>query len=577
MQFNKVTVKNFLSVGDEPITINLNRHPITLVTGTNGTGKTTVILESIFFALFGVSYRGVKKAELINSTNRGGTSVSLEFVNRHNDTYVVTRCIKPEGFTIEKNGEVLDEEPSAKLQQVALDGITGLVKEQVIQSVMMGSADYRPFLSLSLPERRVFVEKALSLSVYAKAQQEAKAELSSAKTTLNQHKNSFNELKVRYEVTQQAINSQQNQYDSLISSAEIVLKEALDGVSAAKSKFDELPKDLPETTAKISLLAQENQNRDNEVKKLNEIINNDDSGIRNRMRFLEVLEHSDTCSQCKQTIQKDYLDETKTRLDDEIKALVKSRDNLLEDRDILEGKSKDNRLVIEELRGELQTHKDIINEARYKLTSAEGTVFQAETHLNSLKRKKESEGSKVEGASIDEIKQKLKVVADDIRQVESEIKLLTNAVAILGEDGIRKEYVKNILPLLNKEIQDNMLALGAAYSIELTDEFDTVVVGRFAGEFTYQSLSMGERSRCDMAVLLAWLTISENAAGVRSSLLVLDEVGDSSLDFAGQDGLIDLLVKSGKNVFMISHRELNDERIIGKLTFKKVKGFTTLD
>ena len=76
--FKKLTYKNFLSTGNNPITINLNESRSTLVIGTNGAGKST-ILDAISFALFNKPHRNVKRGGLVNSVNGKNCEVEIEF------------------------------------------------------------------------------------------------------------------------------------------------------------------------------------------------------------------------------------------------------------------------------------------------------------------------------------------------------------------------------------------------------------------------------------------------------------------------------------------------------------------
>ena len=74
--FKKLTYKNFLSTGNNPITIYLNKSRSTLVVGTNGTGKST-ILDAISFALFNKPHRNVKRGGLVNSVNGKNCEVDI--------------------------------------------------------------------------------------------------------------------------------------------------------------------------------------------------------------------------------------------------------------------------------------------------------------------------------------------------------------------------------------------------------------------------------------------------------------------------------------------------------------------
>ena len=56
--FKKIKWRNFLSTGNTPIEIELNKAPTTLIVGTNGSGKSNLI-ESLLF-IFGKKANKVK-------------------------------------------------------------------------------------------------------------------------------------------------------------------------------------------------------------------------------------------------------------------------------------------------------------------------------------------------------------------------------------------------------------------------------------------------------------------------------------------------------------------------------------
>ena len=76
--FEKIRWKNFLSSGNQFIEVSLNSNNTTLIVGHNGAGKST-ILDALCFALFNKPFREIKKEQMINSVNLGGTEVELEF------------------------------------------------------------------------------------------------------------------------------------------------------------------------------------------------------------------------------------------------------------------------------------------------------------------------------------------------------------------------------------------------------------------------------------------------------------------------------------------------------------------
>ena len=65
IHFKSCRWKNFLSTGNDPIEINLEKSPTTLIVGQNGAGKST-LLDALSFGLFGKPHRDIKKGHLIN-------------------------------------------------------------------------------------------------------------------------------------------------------------------------------------------------------------------------------------------------------------------------------------------------------------------------------------------------------------------------------------------------------------------------------------------------------------------------------------------------------------------------------
>ena len=112
IKFHKVRYKNFLSTGDSFTEIDLARKPTTLIIGANGSGKSAV-LDALTFSLFGKAFRKVNKLALINSINKRGAVVEVEFsIGRKQ--YKVMRAIKPNKFEIYLNGSLIHQDSNVR-------------------------------------------------------------------------------------------------------------------------------------------------------------------------------------------------------------------------------------------------------------------------------------------------------------------------------------------------------------------------------------------------------------------------------------------------------------------------------
>ena len=143
--FEKISWKNFLSTGNHKITVNLNENSTTLIIGSNGTGKST-ILDALTFVLYGRPFRKISKSQLVNATNEKDCLVEIEFTVNNTDWKVI-RGFKPSIFKITRNGEELDQSSSQLDQQKWLEkNVLKMNYKSFTQIVILGSSTFVPFM-----------------------------------------------------------------------------------------------------------------------------------------------------------------------------------------------------------------------------------------------------------------------------------------------------------------------------------------------------------------------------------------------------------------------------------------------
>ena len=105
--FEKICWKNFLSTGNQYTEVELDGKSTTLIIGSNGAGKSTV-LDALTFSLFNKPFRKISKAQLINTVNEKDCRVEVEF-SIAETKWKVVRGIKPSIFEIHRNDVCLDQ------------------------------------------------------------------------------------------------------------------------------------------------------------------------------------------------------------------------------------------------------------------------------------------------------------------------------------------------------------------------------------------------------------------------------------------------------------------------------------
>ena len=116
IRFKKIKWKNFLSTGNQWTEIDFEKSSTTLIIGSNGAGKSTV-LDALTFVLFNKPFRKITKSQLVNTVNEKDCSVEIDFTVGTRD-YRVVRGIKPSVFEIWVGDNMLNQTAAANLSLI---------------------------------------------------------------------------------------------------------------------------------------------------------------------------------------------------------------------------------------------------------------------------------------------------------------------------------------------------------------------------------------------------------------------------------------------------------------------------
>ena len=208
--FKRISYKNFLSTGNQPIEIALDMSQTTLVVGTNGSGKST-LLDALCFVLFNRPFRIIKKEQMVNTINQSDCLVEVDFQVGTKE-YKVRRSIKPNNFEIYCNGKMINQDASnIDYQKYLEQNIMKLNYRSFIQVVLLGSSSYEPFMKMKPRYRREVVEEILDIRVFGLMDLILRSKQSDLQKTLTEVRHQCELIKTKYETEAKYLNSLQTQ------------------------------------------------------------------------------------------------------------------------------------------------------------------------------------------------------------------------------------------------------------------------------------------------------------------------------------------------------------------------------
>lgn len=567
IRFEKLRWKNLLSTGQYFTELDLTRTDTTLVCGENGAGKSTM-LDALCFVLFGKPYRNINLPQLVNSINQRESVVEIEF-SIGKDAYKVIRGQAPKMFEVHKNGKMIDQEAKSKdYQRMFEEQILRMNYKSFCQVVILGSANYVPFMRLVAAERRAIVETILDINIFSTMNTMLKGKVSQNREEMVELEGKIAVIKERLSLQRKFLDEKTKDEKDLVEKYESEIKEAEDRIEAIKKEMSGHQEHLTEYLEKVDdkpLIEGNKSKLDSLQKQLT-------SKIKSLNSSIEFYEKNDTCPTCTQSIGAEFKDSAKASLESKRKEVDGALGEI--------GKQMEKVMSrMEELRETILAMKEIeaeINDCKNELSMQNKFIEKTRAKLEDAKKPKSDDTKDKEDLA--------KTLAQETELVEGRNELVDTqyyygvASTLLKDSGIKSRIIKHYIPVINKVINQYLTQMGLFVNFNLDEEFNETILSRHRDTFTYASFSEGEKKKIDLALLFAWRSIAQMKNSVSTNLLILDEVLDGSLDDAACESFLDLLkgLDTDTNVFVISHKpkELLETKFSRILTFVKKNNFS---
>jgi DNA repair exonuclease SbcCD ATPase subunit len=563
--FQKIRWKNFLSTGDQWTEIHLNKSSTTLVIGTNGAGKSTM-LDALCFALFNKPYRKINKPQLVNSSNEKGCLVEVEFsVGPRN--YLIRRGIKPNVFDIIVDGEMKNKEADDRAnQKIVEEQILKLNYKSFTQIVILGSSNFVPFMQLTQAHRREVIEDLLDIRIFSAMNNLLKEEIRQSREVIKNLTLKKNTIKDKISMQEGFIEDLENRHKDKIDENENKIEKLI----ASALETDKENNSISEKISEKEKELQSYESATEQLRKLGSLKGKISQRVTTITKEHKFFSQNTVCPTCTQSIEEDFRLNKISDAQDKAKELQEGFLKLEESIRLEEDRERHFKTLTKEIT-EL-THGISQNNVRIAGFQRQVRDLQHEVQtLTSQLQDRNSEHEKLDG-----FKNDLQVVFGKLAERNEEVKYNDFAYSLLKDGGVKSKIIKKYLPLINKQVNRYLQMMDFYINFHLDEEFGETIQSPVHDKFTYSSFSEGEKMRIDLALLFAWREVARFKNSANTNLLILDEVFDSSLDTVGTDEFTKIIrfVIQDANTFVISHKADMLDKFNNVIEFSKKGGFS---
>lgn len=586
MRISEINIENFLSFKSAKLelTQDLNEKPsIYIIDGinydsdneteaSNGSGKSTIIAESVMYNIYGRGLRGNKQKVKLNEMIRNGNtkmSNSIKYLIEDEDCSSAellisrTKSIKGSSkISVDIDGECKTKR-TKRLSDKDIKMFINLSPE-VFSQVVVYYHDNINLLSMNYGQRLDFFKNMVDLTIIDEYYEKAKTFKSANEKQLEKliliKKNTQEIIEIVEENKDEYLDYLNKKLDDLIIKKEEIENVVLPDVSDIEELLKEKRLELKEIDRQIDvkqegmLLARNDLDKiDKELNRINKL-----SGVK--------------CPTCKQMVNNDYVDTINKAYQNEqveFKLIISLNQKDIDELNIIR----------KEFKKEIDNYQESINKVNTDVRLKEQNIRNVNSDIAKIKK---------DLANVD-VKKEDKI---DKTKYQTKLKGFQNAIKIRKEwqesadywynifspksllrSAIIRKYIcilSDIFEYYNSKLYNNEILS----KIVISDDGDIDINIYYNGyETNYWQMSSGERKRIDIAMMLALYEFNSYINPNMPKFLIMDELFDS-LDNIGIDSVIDTLIdvqnRHNIDLYLISHIPIPIENIPSTVNIKNI-------
>lgn len=539
MRIKSIEWKNIFAYGEEIQKVEYIDGELVLLKGQSGAGK-SAILSLPALLLYG-KLEKLTKSSIANRINKNGWIRGV--IEKGTHTYIIERGFSPNTLLVFKDGNNIDSYGVASAQDYIDTEIADIPLATFSNMISISMKKFKSFLTMSPADRKQIIDRVFNLEVvniaFEKIKKDAKEignAINSGNTTLYQLsqtlQHSNNEL-IRIQQSAMTDEMKQEVEDNLKK-----IEQYNEVITKLVSASTEYSAKQTEYSTVINNIRQEQFRNSSDINVINEKIN---------------LFSQSKCPTCGTSFSGEAFVEIKQKLD----TLLQEKQNLTEQINQKLTEANNNYTSVsnylQQINTKTQEYKSAVNQLINR-----NCVIDAQSKASA-----ECQGIQ---NIIDSTTEQITAIQNELSDNTVKLKDLQNLQVVYSIDGVKQKVITNYLPILNKEIADNLDFVNFPYQLDIDSKFEPHLK-ELGTDVSPETLSDGEETRVDLIILCSLFKLLKRRFPT-INILSIDEV-ISSLDNESSGLVLEFLKHFAKennlSCFIVSHTDLyldNFDKII---------------
>ena len=590
VNFKKLSIVNFLSVGEEPVTVEFSKG-LHVITGKNkdkpdrrnAIGKST-IADALYFAIFGETLRELKKDLIPNNLTNGKTHIELDFEldsPKGTNSYKIIRTLSPSKVLIFKDG-VDRTRDSIKNTTAYINSVLSASPSIFQNCVIMTVNNAVPFMAKNKIEKRKFIEDIFGMEIFSTM-------LTMLRTEYNEISKEHDTQLTKLEEIDKAYKNYEDQKQRILQTRkekrEKYLGRQKDNTKEKEKLENELNKveevDISKIQNQISSLEEAVSDQDIRIEtNLEAVARNKALAAERKERYKKMGTEEEKCPVCLRPME-----------EHDAELIAKEKENLKEHIHEAIDNIKNYSDGLKELRVRKDRFARAIGQCQNKISEArlqeqnKRNIEQRIEQLDKWQEELKGDLEAIESTETDfdslivETKKRVDKLQGRVEEYRDELAKLDIVKYVVSEEGVKSYIVNKLLELLNSKLLHYLKRLDSNSICIFNEYFEEEILNEKNKVCSYFNFSGAERKSIDLACLFTFSDIRRLQGGVQYNIAIYDELFDSSFDEKGIELITNILQDRVEELdecsIVISHRKESIKAVTGDVIYLEKKNGIT--